>query len=577
MTRLASLWRAPILLHLAGLGAVLIALLPLVRPGPVFFSDEGAPILQERLLRVTHSWVEPASPLPHVDPRGVARTIPNADAGAKGRAPYAKHPLYPLTLGLLDRMFGTGGVLGVSIAGTLLSALAAAGIASMVDAHLARPALWIAGLASPLAFDSYIAVGHTIGAAFAALSAVGLMAIIQRRSWRWAALALVGVGVAATTMFRTEGALWGGAVAVTAALLVAFRRTAAPLVTSAAGVASVVSVFVVRRAEARLLLRHVGAGQATLSGPDVSSHQGFALQRLHGVARTVFAPGYQANSREALLLGAAATLVGLAAVLARRAKTPDHVTIALVVAALLSAARLLFGSPAAVPGLVVAFPLGLFALLLLSNDDVRSDGQVALLSCVLAFGAAVVGTQYAKGGGVEWGGRYFAIGLPVAAVVVAGVLRRYFVTVPRPAMTAQVAALAATVASLSLLAILTLGRTHAATRQLGQVLVAADPGSGASSPTVVLTTERFVPQIEWQLYHRFIWLTPKIADLPEIARSLEADAPGRVLLLTAAPDSALPAIARSWRAGPRRLVPKAPGVEVIALEPMSPSATSRGA
>ena len=577
MTRLALLWRAPILFHLAGLGVVLVALLPLVRPGPVFFSDEGAPILQERLLRATHSWVEPSAPLPQVDPRGVARTIPNADVGAKGRAPYAKHPLYPLTLGLLDRLFGPGGILAVSIAGTLLAALAAAGIALMVDARLARLAIWIVGLGSPLLFDSYLVVGHTLGAAAAGIAAIGLLAVIQGRSWKWAGVALIAVGVSLTTLLRTEGALWGGAITLTAGLVVVLRRTAAPLTTGTAALTSVLSVFVVRRVEARVLLRHVGVAHATLSGSDVASQQGFLAQRLHGLARTVVAPGYQADARPALVLGAAAVMVSVAAILARRVRTPDPVTIALVVAALLSASRFLFGAAAAVPGLVVAFPLGLFALLLLSKDDVRSDGQIALTICFLAFAAAVVATQYANGGGVEWGGRYFAIGLPAAAVLVAAVLRRYFNTVPRPAMTVQAAALAVTVGSVSLLGILTLGRTHAATHQLGQVLVAADRGSGPSGQTVVLTTERFVPQIEWQLYHRFIWLTPKLADLPEVARNLEAHAPGRVLLLTAAADTTLPAIAPSWRAGPRRLVPKAPGVEVIALEPISPSAASRGA
>jgi hypothetical protein len=282
----------------------------------------------------------------------------------------------------------------------------------------------------------------------------------------------------------------------------------------------------------------------------------------------VLTPGYQAGSRQALVLGAAAALLAVGALLLRRPRSTEFGSVVILAGAALFVARTVLGPSVAVPGLLIAFPVALVALGLLVPDDLARDWQVLLTACLTVFAAAVVATQYAKGGGVEWGGRYFAIGIPVASVVGTSVLRRHLQHVPRAAATTVVVGLCVSSAALALLGAAALGRTHQATRQLGEVLASASKESQvAGKPTVVLTSQRFVPQLEWQMYDRFIWLTPTESDFVAIARRLSDSPPGPVLLLTTSPQSDLTTLGGTWSRRTSSSVPKAPGLEIVSLEP----------
>src|SRR5437764_9461418 len=60
------LWRLPLAAHAAALFVLLLVVLPLTKPGTAAMSDEGAAIVQGRLLEHTGSWLLPRS-LPGID------------------------------------------------------------------------------------------------------------------------------------------------------------------------------------------------------------------------------------------------------------------------------------------------------------------------------------------------------------------------------------------------------------------------------------------------------------------------------------------------------------------------------
>src|SRR5207248_696951 len=102
------LWQLPLVAHAAALFVLLLVVLPLSRPGTAAMSDEGAAILQARLLEHTGSWLLPPS-LPSIDPQSHAAPFPRGDSGPRGLAPYARHPLYPVVLSGAHRLAGTAG------------------------------------------------------------------------------------------------------------------------------------------------------------------------------------------------------------------------------------------------------------------------------------------------------------------------------------------------------------------------------------------------------------------------------------------------------------------------------------
>src|SRR5262249_44478830 len=119
------------------------------------------------------------------------------------------------------------------------------------------------------------------------------------------------------------------------------------------------------------------------------------------------------------LEAAAVLLAGAALLLHQRTSRRSWVVVAMVGAAACYVARLLVGPAGSVPGLALAFPAGWF--LLWAAGRQVADGVAAPVMAVVAgvVTIAVLVTEYAIGGGVEWGGRYFAIVIPVAVPVLA--------------------------------------------------------------------------------------------------------------------------------------------------------------
>ena len=229
--RLRRAWARPLWAHLIALGLVLIALMPVVGTHASFSADEGAAITQARNLARGDGWIVD-HPLPQVDPEGANYPLELSSRGPNGEAPFAKHPLYALVLAGAERVGGINAMVALSMLGTLAAAALGAALASRMGPGLARPTLWALGLASPLLFDGYLVVAHTIGAALAAAAVLVAVIAIERRR---AALALaVAPLVALAVLFRTEAVLFGVALAVVAGLL-ALRRPGASRWTTGPG------------------------------------------------------------------------------------------------------------------------------------------------------------------------------------------------------------------------------------------------------------------------------------------------------------------------------------------------------
>jgi hypothetical protein len=77
-----------------------------------------------------------------------------------------------------------------------------------------------------------------------------------------------------------------------------------------------------------------------------------------------------------------------------------------------------------VTGLLVAFPLAVFAIGLIDREYFRTPERLFLTVTVGLFMAGVLATQYESGGSAEWGGRYFALGVPVLAILAIDALTR---------------------------------------------------------------------------------------------------------------------------------------------------------
>jgi len=547
-----------LLLHSLALAAVLTAGMLLTSGGVSFTSDEGAAIVQARLLERGHGW-HYANPLPAVDPAGKAQPFPHGDIGPKGLAPYAKHPAYPLLLEASDRVFGTAGLYLLSIAGGVVAALIAALLARHIDDRCAIPVLWTTGVVSPLFFDSFVVLAHTFAAAAAGLAVLLAWSSLVGPRRRWCRLAGMAVSVAATMLLRSEGLFLGPALAVSAGVLALTHRVKAQVALWVAAVA-LAATAATRVLEAWTVSSILGSS-VSLGGPGPS--RGFLADRYEGFYRTWVQPAYSGQGRMAAV-ALAAIAATAAAVLVRSDGGRVAALVALVAAAAGYAVALAVGPAGAIPGLLPAFPVVAGGALLVRRPTLDAGGGLSILLVGVAgvASAGVLLTQYRIGGGVEWGGRYFAYLLPVAVPVLV-------VAVGRAAPRQVLAGALVVAALLPALSIQALRHSHQSTRRLidsiDVVARHAPPGDpGLDHRPLVVSTERLLPQLAWNRFEAYRWLVPATAELVTYAPRLARAGVLRIVLVTGDPASQELALAPWYRRLPA--VPgKAPGVAVEVL------------
>lgn len=480
---------APLPVHAAGLALLLLVLVPVVGTTANLSADEGAVAAQADHLADGDGWTFD-HPFPEVDPDGTAFPLEKSTQGDGGFAPFSKHPLYPLLLA--GQPFGAAGMVLLSVAGTVAAAVLAALLSRRVAPGLDRLTLWVVGLVSPLLFDGYVVIAHTLGAA-AAVGAVLLVveALERRRAWLAVAAALP---VLLAVAMRTEAVLFGLALGVACGVLGLRRRDRLALLAAAAAGGAAAAGFALDRL----------AGAAVVSGSEVSTSvaggadAGFVGGRLQALLVTWFLPGYQLGLAQ-LLTFLAFCAVLMAAVVARSRPEDGRAVVAWSTgAAVLLVVRLVF-EPAIIPGLLVAFPLLLAGMVVLRRSEVTTVASRLCLATSALFAVAVLLTQYAKGGGGEWGGRYFALALPVVVPPLLDALRTAGGRLDATARRRVLAASAVVCLALSLTAVLALRHLHQGVTELTDTVleVAAQTEAGDGGLPVVVSKEESLPRFAW--------------------------------------------------------------------------------
>ena len=302
------------------------------------------------------------------------------------------------------------------------------------------------------------------------------------------------------------------AVAVLAVLAVVVVRTGRPRSVVAAVVPGAV-LAVTMWCERRWVEAIVGGGaprdltmRGTTDGPGIVEGriQGAWISVLRGSSPDLFAA-------RGLILPVA--LVVVVVVVIRAARSEGH-EVELALASLVATVLAVWAywPTSLITGLVPAPPLlvlGVVATLRWRDAD-RSVTWV--LAALAGFAGAVLATQYADGGGFQWGGRFFAPLLPGAAAVAALGLAALVDGRPAEVRRTTVGALAALGLVAGLMPVVSLGTTRAGVEPLYAAVA-------ASASAANVTTSEQLPRLVWR--EDLAWLVAppdEVVDLLETMR-----------------------------------------------------------
>jgi hypothetical protein len=536
--------------HQLALGLIMAALIPVAGLQAVWSADEGALLYQIRSLSEGTGWTF-THPYPEADPDGNAfpihlsswaenRSQDRADSQSQDRAdgPWyqadgpryivlAKHTAY---LWIAAGLYGLGGyglVVVLSVLSGLAAAIATSRLASLLDPDAERPALWVAGLASPLLLHSYVAWGHTVAAALVAWGTYWLVRDRQPTASAWS----IGAGLAmlfGACLIRTEAPL---AVLAIGLAMAADRRRLGWVVVTVGAAGRIVDQ-----------LTDVATGGPVEPVSSTWSLVDFAAGRIEGFTITWLLPSYGRAPID-LTIAVAAACVLAAAVVARRGGNAIRLSwLLLTVAAGAVAFRFAGARSALVPGLVVAFPALFGGLALLGRHTLADRRARVLLGGFVLFCGAVLATQYRQGGGGEWGGRYFATGLPFGlAVATASVMHaaRGLTTAQRRRLAVP---LVASMVLMSTMGILGLRVSRQMTDQLATEIGATVDGlafaaeQGGDRP-VVVSTIAGLGRWMWADIDEGRWLRIGRSDLAPTARRLHVLGVDQLIVVTRRPDA----------------------------------------
>ena len=493
--------------------------MPVVGTHSLFSADEGAAIAQAHLLADGHGWTM-AHPFPAADPSGDAFPIELSRRRGDRYAPFVQHPLYPVLLAGADKVGGRSAMVLLSVAGTWVAAVFGALTAACLDRRrsVAILTLWLVGLVSPLLFDGYVLIAHAVAAACAAVAAMMLVRVLDRRLSVAVGGPIIAVAVFAAVQLRTEALLLAAGLAA-AAGVVAWRRREQSLAILAA--IPLVAALVTNAVQGRWTAAIMG-GASVDTEPVGAATRGGLVDHLRAFVITVVLPSYRADAAAVLTMATAVLIVVATVVIVRQPEDAQGPIVLLGAAAVSGVARLFLAADP-VSGLLIACPLLLVALVSARRDAlVRDDRVVALVVAAAVFAVGVLATQYSEGGSGEWGGRYFAIGLPVilpvVAVVLVGLPQRIVAANPR----VVIALLAIAVLVFPIVSVRTLRSYHHSGDDLVDAVVATaaatPPGDGG--PPVVLSTDGTTARYAVDHLAEGRWLTLKIESVAPYAERL---------------------------------------------------------
>lgn len=413
-TEQRSPWRRSLTVHAVALALVLLVIIPFVGTGAIVNADEGAALTEAKIVNASGQWGM-ANPSPVADPAGEWFPIHlSSEIGGKWY-PYTKHLAYPALISVLLDHGGLGSIFTVQALATVMAAALAALMTRRLARRTARPAslelwtLWAVGLGSPLFFDSYWVIAHSIATVGATLALLGVMKALDEERL---GLVAIAVGVPIAALFRSEGVLLGGALALVLGGCWLHRRTVTRFVAGGVAVAATIGCYLGDAAMERW------AEQGSHTGSfAITESQSWISGRVPALVSTFVRP----QLADAPLLTALTLMIGLGVVVTwmalRRGLLDDRGLQGVSLAtAVLAVARLAFRHTP-IPGMVWAFPVGVAGLVSLRRRHVADPAIAALLAACAAFTLAVVATQYSVGASGDFGGRYLHLIVPTLVVV----------------------------------------------------------------------------------------------------------------------------------------------------------------
>lgn len=424
----ATSGRSSLLAHALLLALVLTVVASLAEPvRAVFDADEGARTLQAEILDETGGWTTPYWAA-EWDPDGRWMPVQWSTRFGDEFAPTIARPAFSLLLAGGHRIGGVVGMTALGVVGAVAAAVAAALMARQALPGSELPALWIAGAVSPLAMNAVVLQGHTIAAAL-----TGAGTALSLWAWRDRGRLAVGWVLAAgcfalAALLRRETLIYAVALVIGMAIggHAAGRGRAA-----VAGLAAVFGAGAGLAANEMLSARLFDLPQVRSVPASAALGRSGLEGRLDAIWTTVLRPGYAFDPLTELTLLAIATIGAYSAWRYRRSGDVTHLLAGWGTGAvlLLAIALGILGERESIPGLLPAFPLLAWLAPLV---PLRSGPTIVRTGAVttVVFVATVAVTSYSIGGGWEWGARYVAVGMPLAAATLAVTLNVVLAQVP---------------------------------------------------------------------------------------------------------------------------------------------------
>lgn len=490
-----------------------------------FTSDEGAYAAQAVALADHGEWAVDDPFLADSDD-GPLTSYVNATVDDDGQVyAYAQRPAWVVVLAAAYEVGGETAMYLVPLVAAVLVPLVAWRLASLLLGSAgrggARIAFWAAAVSPAVIVNGHVLWAHSASALVAGLAVLGV--VEARRRWRAWPVALAAVASLVGVLLRAEGFLFAGALAAAIGLgALLDRRNAGRQLALAAvvGVGGVAGFLLQSEWRDRI----TGAPEALASRGSGSRVESVVRGGLHDLIGDVNRSG-RAGVLALTIVAAAAVLLG---VRARRGRADATGFGSIAVVAL--GAAWAVSADGTITGMVAAWPVGIAGLVALRLPD-RREERLLLVAASL-FAAAVLATNYAEGGGLEWGGRFLSPLIPIAAVGAAALWS--MLTAPQPTPEPQPArpaapplALVRAIAVAGCVVIAGFATTAMrGTRDGGAVVEELVEAAGAP---VALATNEFLPNIAWRTRSSTDWIV--VGD----------DAPGRSLsaALTAMGDAGI--------------------------------------
>lgn len=398
--------------------------------------------------------------------------------------------------------------------------------------------MWLLGVGSPLLFDAYLVVGHSLAAAFAGVAVLGIAMSVGSKgprsrfsTWGWPVLALLSVAL--LTLVRTEGAIVATALAISVVVTSVHRRNrrfAFEWSRVGLGIAialTTAATFLINDAWARTI-----GGSSTVSAAAANRHP----NPINSLWTSVIRPWYPDNRSASVAMGLALLCFLLGAVALRLSSKSQLLGIVLLAVGAGATVVRATQEPSLISGLIAASPWILVGLLSLRLSVLRTSiGAILAITTLLSM-VAILFTSYGEGGAAEWGGRFFHVVLPVVApLAVCGILALITDLPPTRAMICA-GAIGLSAIALGTSALRANATLRDATRTFQDVVVDRYRSEQADLAVLVRPSYTGTSRLLWTLSDEGVELVnaPGLASLPRLLSDVSPNR-DRVMLLTDVP------------------------------------------